>query len=89
MLQRSCRLIAPRLREPAARLTMILARRGRYRLPCSQYDGVATSFLQIDRCVISVGIAPANVNSIMRFEIFGDDKVLWQSGVMTQDAKRS
>jgi NPCBM/NEW2 domain len=31
----------------------------------------------------SVGIAPANVNSTMRFEVFGDDKVLWQSGVMT------
>jgi NPCBM/NEW2 domain len=36
----------------------------------------------------SVGIAPANVNSTMRFEVFGDDKVLWQSGVMTQDPKR-
>ena len=36
----------------------------------------------------SVGIAPANVNSSMRFEVFGDDKVLWQSGVMTQDTKR-
>jgi hypothetical protein len=36
----------------------------------------------------SVGIAPANVNSTMRFEVFGDDKVLWQSGVMTQDPRR-
>ena len=24
----------------------------------------------------------------MRFEVFGDDKVLWQSGVITQDPKR-
>ena len=35
----------------------------------------------------SVGIAPANVNSTMRFEVLDDDKVLWQSGVMTQDPK--
>jgi hypothetical protein len=36
----------------------------------------------------AVGIAPANVNSTTRFEICGDEKVLWQSGVMTQDPKR-
>lgn len=24
----------------------------------------------------------------MRFEVLGDDKVLWQSGVMTQDPKK-
>ena len=28
----------------------------------------------------SVGIAPANVNSTIWFEVLGDDKVLWQSG---------
>ncbi len=36
----------------------------------------------------SVGIAPANANSTMRFEVLGDDKVLWQSGVITQDPRK-
>jgi hypothetical protein len=36
----------------------------------------------------SVGIAPANINSTMRFEVFGYDKVPWESAVLTQDPKR-
>lgn len=36
----------------------------------------------------TVGISPANENSLMCFEVYGDDKLIWKSEIMKQDPKK-